>query len=181
MSMTKTAAPSAAVAKLRAEALANGWDLTALLTKAAGLDDQQLTRALVVMKSHLVAVQGIRRDRPLNSTDTIHGIPQWAWKAILETEAELRGTFPMSVTVKDPEKRRKKKDRRISRAPAAPKEGRLASEVTSAKEIRRIWKACRVNGGDLAYEGVEEKFGLRPARGMTALRICQKHEKRSKK
>ena len=171
----------AELAKLRAEALANDWDLPELLKKASQLDDQSLARALVVMRSGHVIVMGVNEDHPWNATETLNGIPQWAWKAILETEAGLRDSFPMSVQVRQQGKKAKTKNasRRTTRT-TAPGPGKTSSEVTDAKEMRRIWAACRKNGGGMSYEQAEREFGLREMKGMTAYRVCQKHEKRSK-
>jgi hypothetical protein len=49
---------------------------------------------------------------------------------------------------------------------------RTAAEVTSPSEVKKI--AAAYQPGEFGYEQVEKKFGLRPANGMTAYRICQK-------
>ena len=49
---------------------------------------------------------------------------------------------------------------------------RKASEVTDPAEIERIWAARNIG---------RQAFGLRPAGGMTALRVCGIHESRKKR
>ena len=56
---------------------------------------------------------------------------------------------------------------------------RKASEVTDPAEIERIWAARNI--GRQPYAKIEEAFGLRPAGGMTALRVCGIHESRKKR
>jgi hypothetical protein len=53
--------------------------------------------------------------------------------------------------------------------------GRTAAEVTDKREIARIAKACKSNGGPWSFENVEAKggFNLRCVRGMTAWRVNQ--------
>ena len=55
---------------------------------------------------------------------------------------------------------------------------RKASEVTDPAEIERIWAARNI--GRQPYAKIEEAFGLRPAGGMTALRVCGIHESRKR-
>ena len=54
--------------------------------------------------------------------------------------------------------------------------GRTAVEVTDKREIAKIAKACKANGGPWSFEDVENDggFNLRCVRGMTAYRINQK-------
>ena len=49
------------------------------------------------------------------------------------------------------------------------------SEVTDPEEIKAIWEARNI--GRLLYPKIEEKFGLQPASGMSALLICKRHER----
>lgn len=177
--------------RLRAQALTNGWDLAPLLKEAAGLDDRELARTLMVLKSGLVAVDAKRTSMrvllsrvPWKGSHEFRGIPMWAWRTILETEASLRDGFPAVLTLTSAE------PSCATGAPSSPwtgpetpetPAGRLASEVTSAREIRKIWRSCRKNGGKLSFEEAEHKHGLRKMKGMTAWRVCKKHENRRRK
>ena len=53
--------------------------------------------------------------------------------------------------------------------------GRTAVEVTDRREIARIAKACKANGGPWSFENVETEgdFNLRCVKGMTAWRVNQ--------
>lgn len=54
--------------------------------------------------------------------------------------------------------------------------GRTSVEVQSRREMRSIWKNYVDNGGNLTYEQLEKKFGLRQTRGMNAWRVVKKYE-----
>jgi hypothetical protein len=75
---------------------------------------------------------------------------------------------PLGEETKQVGGRRKEKER------TSPEKGRTASEVTERAEMLEIWRA-RQSG--LVYEEIERKFGLRPKKGMTAVRVIENYEK----
>jgi hypothetical protein len=183
---TPTAETPTKAAELRAAALANDWDLVPIAELVSQLSDRALAVTLVIMKSETVAVRapGSMKSRladvPYNGSQEIHGIPQWAWRAVLETEAANRDDFPQVVVLESPETTDRKEPRKETPTPrkAGKKErGRVSSEVTDPDEIKTIWESCQVNGGTLSYSKVAEKFGLKDANGMHVRRVCQKHER----
>jgi hypothetical protein len=60
------------------------------------------------------------------------------------------------------------------RSPTFSTRPRISSDVTAQREIERIWKSYRLNGGRLTYDQIEAKFNLKPNKGMNAYRICRK-------
>jgi hypothetical protein len=56
--------------------------------------------------------------------------------------------------------------------------GRVASEVTDAETVQKVWSLYKGNGGKMTYAEIEEvaKLNLRKANGMTAYRIIQRRK-----
>lgn len=189
----KRKTPSASNARrLRKLAEANGWDIAPLAREAAGLDDRELARVLMVLKSGMVVVDAKRASMralisrvPWSGASEFRGLPMWAWRTVLETEASLRPSFTslLTLTAKEPSMEKENAPARGARnlESAPPGPGRTAREVTDPKEIRKIWASCRKFGGKLSFEQAEHVHGLRSQKGMTAWRVCDKHEKRRKK
>ena len=48
--------------------------------------------------------------------------------------------------------------------------------MTDPAEMEAIWKAYKGNGGTLSHKGIERQFRLKPAHGMTALRVMKRFE-----
>ena len=174
--------------RLRRIALTNDWDLTVLVREATGLEDMELAKTLMVLKSDLITVEAARSSMnalissvPWSGTHDFRELPMWVWRTVLETEARRRGDgfpFLLKLTAKEPSM--EAKEGKTPRAARRVSEyaGRTAREVTDEKEIRKIWSSCRKFGGELSFEQAEREHGLRAQKGMTAYRVCEKHEKR---
>lgn len=176
--------------KLREQALANGWDLGPLLREATSLDADELARTLLVLKSPVVIVETKETSMralvsrvPFSAPAPFRGVPMWVWRTILEAEAKRRGVIPILLTLTAIEPTMDKKPRAMRpKTFCASTEGRMGSQVTDPDEIKRIWAACKGGGGgDMGYEEAERAFGLKQMNGMTAYRVCRKHENERRK
>jgi hypothetical protein len=179
--------------KLAREALRNGWDLTQFVIEATGLDDRELARALMVMKSTTVTVEAKRSSMQSliekvewHKNDKYKGLPMWVWRSVLELEAKRRPSLSKNLVLTTTEPTMEKAVPSgegyipMARVPThAP--GRTMSQC-NAKERKEIWLACTAGGGGpLSYEIAEREFGLKQRNGMTAWRVCRKHEKTRRK
>ena len=189
---------------LAREALANGWDLTPLVMEATGLDDRELARVLMVLKSPAVTVdakrssmqaliakvqwhpkESIRGARGRYKDAEFMGLPMRVWRSVLEVEAKRRPGFSgkLVLTATEPTMEEVEPPVGAAYVPVTPveKEGQTMSQVPAA-ERKEIWLACTSGGGGpLSYGAAERQFGLKQRNGMTAWRVCRKHEKTRRK
>jgi ribosome modulation factor len=91
-------------------------------------------------------------------------------KAVAEIIKEEKAKKASRCGKKAEKKARKAK--KPAKPPAPQRAGRTAKSVTEVAEMRRIWLAKRT----MSFKKVEDSFGLRSARGMTAHRIYKKYE-----
>lgn len=87
----------------------------------------------------------------------------------------------MTAPSKENEMKTKTKCSARSQRHRGHRRGRTSMEIQSRREMRSIWKNYVDNGGNMTYEQLEKKFGLRQTRGMNAWRVVKKYEEMLRK